>query len=63
VTRNSSTKTSELLQGRGAPLATPTDLARSATKDIGGAMNAIADVFELLYVKTKNSAGKVYKTL
>src|SRR5713101_1620398 len=52
--RNSSTKTAELLQRRDAPLATPTDLTRSATKDIAGAMNAIlADVFAL-YVKTKN---------
>jgi starvation-inducible DNA-binding protein len=52
--RNSSTKTSELRQRRQAPLATPTDLTRSATKDIAGAMNAIlADVFAL-YLKTKN---------
>lgn len=52
--RNGSTKTAELRQRRDAPLATPTDLARSATKDITGAMNAIlADVFAL-YLKTKN---------
>src|SRR5713101_6452428 len=52
--RNSSTKTSELLHRRDAPLATPTDLTRSATRDITGAMNAIlADVFAL-YLKTKN---------
>jgi starvation-inducible DNA-binding protein len=52
--RNGSTKTAELRQRREAPLATPTDLTRSATKDIAGAMNAIlADVFAL-YVKTKN---------
>jgi starvation-inducible DNA-binding protein len=52
--RNNSTTTTELLHRRGAPLATPTDLSRSATKDIAGAMNAIlADVFAL-YVKTKN---------
>src|SRR5260370_8822620 len=52
--RNSSTKTAELLQRRDAPLTTPTDLTRSATKDIAGAMNAIlADVFAL-YLKTKN---------
>src|SRR6266568_1296736 len=51
---NSPTKTSELLHEREAPLATPTDLTRSATKDIAGAMNAIlADVFAL-YLKTKN---------
>jgi starvation-inducible DNA-binding protein len=52
--RNSSTKTSELLRRRAAPLATPTDLTRSATKDIAATMNAIlADVFAL-YLKTKN---------
>jgi starvation-inducible DNA-binding protein len=52
--RNGSTKTSELLRRRVAPLATPTDLTRSATTDIAGAMNAIlADVFAL-YLKTKN---------
>jgi starvation-inducible DNA-binding protein len=52
--KNGSTKTSELRQRRTAPLATPTDLTRSATKDITGAMNAIlADVFAL-YLKTKN---------
>src|SRR5437016_12782076 len=52
--RNNSTKTSELLRRRDAPLETPTDLTRSATKDITGAMNAIlADVFAL-YLKTKN---------
>ena len=37
-----------------APLATPTDLKRAATKDITAAMNTIlADVFAL-YLKTKN---------
>jgi starvation-inducible DNA-binding protein len=37
-----------------APLATPTDLAEGATRDIAGSMNAIlADVFAL-YLKTKN---------
>jgi starvation-inducible DNA-binding protein len=52
--RNNSTKTTELRQRRDAPLTTPTDLTRSATKDITGAMNAIlADVFAL-YLKTKN---------
>jgi starvation-inducible DNA-binding protein len=51
---NGSTKTAELRQRRDAPLRTPTDLTRSATKDIAGAMNAIlADVFAL-YLKTKN---------
>src|SRR5712692_4834577 len=52
--KNGSTKTAELRQRRDAPLTTPTDLTRSATKDIAGAMNAIlADVFAL-YLKTKN---------
>ena len=54
MNKSNSTKTSELRQRRDAPLATPTDLTRSATKDITGAMNAIlADVFAL-YLKTKN---------
>lgn len=49
-----SLKTSELLHRRDAPLETRTDLTRSATKDIAGAMNAIlADVFTL-YLKTKS---------
>jgi len=49
-----SKRTSELAQRRDAPLATRTDLARAAVKDISGAMNAIlADVFAL-YLKTKN---------
>ena len=49
-----STKISDLLHRRAAPLATPTDLTRSTTKDVAGAMNAIlADVFAL-YLKTKN---------
>src|SRR3981189_3404167 len=52
--RNGSTKTTELRQRRDAPLRTPPDLTRSATKDIAGAMNAVlADVFAL-YLKTKN---------
>src|SRR3954454_9955283 len=47
-------KMRELKQRERTPLATPTDLAPAATKDITGAMNAIlADVFAL-YVKTKN---------
>ena len=54
MNKPNSRKTVELLQRREAPLATPTDLTRSATKDIAGAMNAIlADVFAL-YLKTKN---------
>jgi starvation-inducible DNA-binding protein len=52
--KNGSTKTAELRTRRDAPLRTLTDLTRSATKDITGAMNAIlADVFAL-YLKTKN---------
>jgi starvation-inducible DNA-binding protein len=47
-------KTQELKQRERTPLATPTDLAPAATRDIAGAMNAIlADVFAL-YLKTKN---------
>src|SRR5436853_3678580 len=52
--RPDSKKTIELLNRRGAPLSTRTDLTSAATKDISAAMNAIlADVFAL-YVKTKN---------
>src|SRR5437879_3093749 len=52
--RNNSTKTAEIRQKRDIPLTVPTDLTRSAVKDIAGAMNAIlADVFAL-YLKTKN---------
>jgi starvation-inducible DNA-binding protein len=52
--KTNSKKTSELQHRRDAPLETPTDLTRSATKDIAAAMNAIlADVFAL-YLKTKN---------
>jgi starvation-inducible DNA-binding protein len=52
--RNNSTRTAELRQKRDIPLTVPTDLTRSAVKDIGGAMNTIlADVFAL-YLKTKN---------
>jgi starvation-inducible DNA-binding protein len=44
----------ELKQRERSPLATPTDLAPAATRDVTGAMNAIlADVFAL-YLKTKN---------
>src|SRR6266480_4143916 len=47
-------KTQDLGSRRSAPLATPTDLKKAATKDITAAMNAIlADVFAL-YMKTKN---------
>ena len=52
--KSNSTNKSELERRRDAPLATPTDLTRSASKDISGAMNAIlADVFAI-YLKTKN---------
>ena len=54
MNKRNSTKTAELRHRRDAPLETPTDLTRSATKDIAAAMNAIlADVFAL-YLKTKN---------
>jgi len=47
-------KVQELKQREQSPLATPTDLAPAATRDVAGAMNAIlADVFAL-YLKTKN---------
>ena len=45
---------SEVITRRKAPLKTPTDLGRQASKDIAGALNALlADVFTL-YLKTKN---------
>lgn len=54
MSKNNSRNVSELLQRREAPLKTPTDLTKAASKDIAGAMNAIlADVFAL-YLKTKN---------
>src|SRR6266436_4689728 len=54
MTKNSSKKTKELRGRRSAPLATRTDLASAAIRDIAGAMNAIlADVFALC-LKTKN---------
>src|SRR3954468_9332147 len=44
----------DLVERRGLPLVTPTDLGKTATKDISAAMNAIlADAFAL-YMKTKN---------
>lgn len=50
----STSKKSELTNRRAAPLATPTTLSASATKDITGGLNAIlADVFAI-YMKTKN---------
>jgi starvation-inducible DNA-binding protein len=52
--KSNSDRTSQLRQRRDAPLETRTDLNRSATKEISGALNAIlADVFAL-YLKTKN---------
>lgn len=46
--KKSKTATAEMEQIQRASLATPTDLEKSATKDITGAMNAIlADVFAL----------------
>ena len=52
--KNRDAKKTQDLKLRRLPLATPTDLKASATKDISGAMNAIlADVFAL-YLKTKN---------
>jgi starvation-inducible DNA-binding protein len=45
---------SDAVRRQKAPLATPTDLAPDATRDIGPVMNAVlADVFAL-YLKTKN---------
>jgi starvation-inducible DNA-binding protein len=47
-------KRQEVTARRDAPLVTPTDLTRAATKEVSGAMNAIlADVLAL-YLKTKN---------
>src|SRR5450631_4128067 len=52
--KSATSKIEGLKARRQAPLVTPTDLKRGATKDISGAMNAIlADVFAL-YLKTKN---------
>src|SRR5262245_45170880 len=47
-------KTKDPAELRKSPLTTPTDLGANATKEIGGALNALlADVFAL-YLKTKN---------
>jgi starvation-inducible DNA-binding protein len=52
--KSDATKTQSLKMRQKAPLVTPTDLKRAATKDIAGAMNGmLADVFAL-YLKTKN---------
>jgi starvation-inducible DNA-binding protein len=54
MNKPNSKKRLELARRRDAPLATRTDLSRTATKDISATMNAIlADVFAL-YMKTKN---------
>jgi starvation-inducible DNA-binding protein len=50
----SAKKIQDLKKKRGAAIATPTDLGKSATRDISGALNPLlADVFAL-YLKTKN---------
>jgi starvation-inducible DNA-binding protein len=50
----SAKKTQDLKKKRGAAIATPTDLGKTATRDISGALNPLlADVFAL-YLKTKN---------
>jgi len=50
----SSEEKADLERERRAPLDTPTDLERTASKDISAAMNGVlADVFAL-YLKTKN---------
>jgi starvation-inducible DNA-binding protein len=47
-------KTDHAKSTRATPLATPTDLASNAVKDVSGALNILlADVFAL-YMKTKN---------
>ncbi|MEO6973798.1 MAG: DNA starvation/stationary phase protection protein [Rhodoferax sp.] len=52
--KNAATKLQSLKVRQKAPLATPTDLKATATRDISGAMNAIlADVYAI-YLKTKN---------
>ncbi|MEO9135869.1 MAG: DNA starvation/stationary phase protection protein, partial [Casimicrobiaceae bacterium] len=46
--KNPTTKTRDLKRERNAPLATPTDLAAAATRDIAGALNVLlADAFAL----------------
>lgn len=52
--KKSNVATEELEHRQQAPLVTPTDLGKDATRDIAAAINAIlADVFAL-YLKTKN---------
>ncbi|MGZ5003671.1 MAG: DNA starvation/stationary phase protection protein, partial [Chthoniobacterales bacterium] len=46
--KSAATKVQSMQARRKAPLATPTDLKATATKDISGAMNEVlADVFAL----------------
>lgn len=53
-TTKPATKKADLVKRRNAPLATPTDLSKDATRDLSGALNQLlADVFAL-YLKTKN---------
>jgi starvation-inducible DNA-binding protein len=47
-------KVKEAKELRKAPLATPTDLASNAVRDIAGALNALLADFFALYLKTKN---------
>jgi starvation-inducible DNA-binding protein len=54
MSKESTKRMSSAKTRRSAPLTTPTDLKREATKDIAAAMNGVlADVFAL-YLKTKN---------
>jgi starvation-inducible DNA-binding protein len=54
VTSPAATRVRKLEERTVTPLSTPTDLTAEATRDVGGAMNAVlADVFAL-YLKTKN---------
>jgi starvation-inducible DNA-binding protein len=54
MAKNESSKQSDLVRRRDAPLITPSDLGTKASKDIAAGMNGIlADVFAL-YIKTKN---------
>ena len=54
ATKNLAQDGKQLKERERTPLATPTDLSTTTTRDVSGAMNAIlADVFAL-YLKTKN---------
>ncbi|HEX7814606.1 DNA starvation/stationary phase protection protein [Dyella sp.] len=54
MSKSDAKREQQLQKRRAAPLATPTDLSPKATRDLGGALNAVlADVFAL-YIKTKN---------